>query len=344
MKPVSSRRARARAARATLAAGVTAAALALVPLAGAVAGQVPGTSGARTISGAVEPTRPAFYEPPATISGAPGTILRSEDASYVLDPLGLSTAIALGYDVFEHSLEVRRHVGYLPENTPLYHEMSVVDFLHFVAGIRGIPRHSIPDRIADVVARTGLQGAVGKTIGELSKGYRQRVGLAQALIHEPDILILDEPTSGLDPNQIKEIRDLIREIGTQKTVILSTHILPEVTATCDRAIIIHQGQVVASGTPEELMQMSSGGNAVVVRVRGPRDEVQRQLSRLDGVREVRLLDTDDGHTRLRVVGENPSALAERVYETAVSHRWILSELRPETASLEDVFAWLTKND
>jgi len=259
-------------------------------------------------------------------------------------PADSGRAVVAGYDVFEHSLEVRRHVGYLPENTPLYHEMSVVDFLHFVAGIRGIPRHSIPDRIADVVARTGLQGAVGKTIGELSKGYRQRVGLAQALIHEPDILILDEPTSGLDPNQIKEIRDLIREIGTQKTVILSTHILPEVTATCDRAIIIHQGQVVASGTPEELMQMSSGGNAVVVRVRGPRDEVQRQLSRLDGVREVRLLDTDDGHTRLRVVGENPSALAERVYETAVTNRWILSELRPETASLEDVFAWLTKND
>jgi ABC-2 type transport system ATP-binding protein len=259
-------------------------------------------------------------------------------------PADSGRAVVAGYDVFEHSLEVRKHVGYLPENTPLYHEMSVVDFLYFVAGIRGIPRHSIPDRIADVVARTGLQGAVGKIIGELSKGYRQRVGLAQALIHEPDILILDEPTSGLDPNQIKEIRDLIREIGTQKTVILSTHILPEVTATCDRAIIIHKGQVVASGTPDELMHMSSGGNAVVVRVRGPRDEVQRQLSRLDGVREVRLLDTDDGHSRLRVMGETPSALAERVYEAAVTNRWVLSELRPETASLEDVFAWLTKND
>ncbi|MGB9691500.1 MAG: ABC transporter ATP-binding protein [Candidatus Sumerlaeaceae bacterium] len=259
-------------------------------------------------------------------------------------PADSGRATVAGYDVFENSLEVRKHVGYLPENTPLYHEMSVVDFLMFVAGIRGIPRSQMPERIRDVVARTGLEGAVGKTIGELSKGYRQRVGLAQALIHDPDILILDEPTSGLDPNQIKEIRELIREIGKEKTVLLSTHILPEVTATCDRAIIIHRGQVVASGTPEQLMAMSSGGNSVVVRVRGPRDEVQQRFTEVTGVREVRLLDTENGCVRLRVMGENPQILAERLFEAAAAHKWVLSELRPEMASLEDVFERLTKND
>ncbi len=170
------------------------------------------------------------------------------------------------------------------------------------------------------------------------------MGLAQALIHDPDILILDEPTSGLDPNQIKEIRELIREIGKEKTILLSTHILPEVTATCDRAIIIHRGQVVASGTPEQLMAMSSGGNAVLVRVRGPHEQVQQRFSEVAGVREVRLLDTENGCARFRVIGDNPQILAERIFETAATNKWVLSELRPEMASLEDVFERLTKND
>jgi ABC-2 type transport system ATP-binding protein len=259
-------------------------------------------------------------------------------------PADSGRATVAGYDVFEDSLEVRKRVGYLPENTPLYYEMSVVDFLKFVAGVRRIPKSKIHERIRNVVAQTGLEGAVGKTIGELSKGYRQRVGLAQALIHEPDILILDEPTSGLDPNQIKEIRDLIREIGKEKTVILSTHILPEVTATCDRAIIIHNGRVVASGTPDELMALGAAGNSVVVRIRGPREEVQQKLAQVPGVQEVSLLDSEDGCSRLRVIGGEPFQLAERIFETAASNKWPLSELQPESATLEDVFAQLTKND
>ncbi len=259
-------------------------------------------------------------------------------------PADSGRAVVAGYDVFDQSLEVRKRVGYLPENTPLYYEMEVVDFLTFVAGVRGIPKAHLNERIGEVIVRTGLQGAVGKPIGALSKGYRQRVGLAQALIHEPDILILDEPTSGLDPNQIKEIRDLIRQIGKEKTVILSTHILPEVTATCDRAIIIHNGQVVASGTPDELMRMGSGGDSVVVRVRGPRAEVQQAFSRVEGVREVKLLEAENGCSRFRVFGANPPDLAERLFETAAKNHWVLSELKPETATLEDVFARLTKND
>ncbi|MCX7963678.1 MAG: ABC transporter ATP-binding protein [Candidatus Sumerlaea chitinivorans] len=257
-------------------------------------------------------------------------------------PADSGTATVAGYDVFEDSLEVRKRVGYLPESTPLYHEMPVVDFLKFVGEMRNIPAPRLKERIREVINLTGLEGAVGKVIGELSKGYRQRVGLAQALIHEPDILILDEPTSGLDPNQIVEIRELIREIGKEKTVILSTHILPEVTATCDRAIIISEGRVVASGTPDELMARGSGGNSVVARVHGPLDELQRKLAELPGVKEVHVLDKNTEYARLRVVGEKPDQLAEQIFHAVAQAKGSLSELRPETASLEQVFAELTR--
>jgi len=257
-------------------------------------------------------------------------------------PADSGTATVAGYDVFEDSLEVRKRVGYLPESTPLYHEMPVVDFLKFVGEMRNIPGPRLKERIREVIHLTGLKGAVGKVIGELSKGYRQRVGLAQALIHEPDILILDEPTSGLDPNQIVEIRELIREIGKEKTVILSTHILPEVTATCDRAIIISEGRVVASGTPTELMARGSGRNSVVARVRGPLEELQRKLAELPGVTEVHVLEKNADSARLRIVGEKPDELAEQVFHTVAQAKGSLSELRPETASLEQVFAELTR--
>lgn len=257
-------------------------------------------------------------------------------------PADSGTATVAGYDVFEDSLEVRKRVGYLPESTPLYHEMPVVDFLKFVGEMRNIPAPRLKERIREVIQLTGLEGAVGKVIGELSKGYRQRVGLAQALIHEPDILILDEPTSGLDPNQIVEIRELIREIGKEKTVILSTHILPEVTATCDRAIIISEGRVVASGTPDELMARGSGGNSVVARVHGPLEELQRKLAELPGVKEVQVLDKNAEYARLRVVGEKPDQLAEQIFQVVAQAKGSLSELRPETASLEQVFAELTR--
>jgi ABC-2 type transport system ATP-binding protein len=247
-----------------------------------------------------------------------------------------------GFDVFRNSLEVRRCVGYLPESTPLYHEMPVVDFLKFVGQMRGMKGAGLSAGIRKVVKLTGLEGAVGKTIGELSKGYRQRVGLAQALIHEPDILVLDEPTSGLDPNQIKDIRDLIREIGREKTVILSTHILPEVTATCDRAVIISDGAVVASGTPDELMARGTGGKSVVARVRGPQDQVAKKLSEIKGVEEVKLIDREEGVARYRVVSPKASDLAEKVFQTVAEGRWTLSELRTESASLEDVFMDLTR--
>lgn len=247
-----------------------------------------------------------------------------------------------GYDVFEDSLQVRKRVGYLPENAPLYHEMSVIDFLKFVGQMRGLKGAHLSKRIAEVVRLASLQGASGKNIGELSKGYRQRVGLAQALIHEPDILILDEPTTGLDPNQIMEIRDLIREIGREKTVILSTHILPEVTATCDRALIIADGKLVASGTPQELMSRGAGGQSVIARIRGPQAEVEKRLVEIAGVTEVRILEKGDGTVRYHLSGKRDGELPEKVFQAVVANRWALSELKPEGATLEEVFAELTQ--
>lgn len=169
----------------------------------------------------------------------------------LLDASDGQAAVA-GFDVRTHPAEVRKRIGYLPENIPLYDEMILYDYLHFIAEIRGVPRSKRKERITSVALQTGLDQVLARVIGELSKGYRQRIGLAQAIIHAPDVLILDEPTTGLDPNQLREIRDVIKEIGREKTVIFSTHILQEVTAVCDRIVIIAQGRLVADGTLDEL--------------------------------------------------------------------------------------------
>jgi ABC-2 type transport system ATP-binding protein len=258
-------------------------------------------------------------------------------------PADQGRATVAGYDVFEDSLEVRRRVGYLPESAPLYHEMPVIDFLKFVGQMRGIKGARLRSRLLDVVGVTSLKDATGKYIGELSKGFRQRVALAQALLHEPDVLVLDEPTSGLDPNQQREIRDVIRQIGKEKTVILSTHILPEVTATCDRAIIINDGEVVASGTPEALMSSSGGSQTVVARIRGPQTDVERKLGQLANVTDVRAEDAGNGWVRYEVrTGKDGDVLGEKLFDLAVQSHWKISELRTEGATLEDVFAELTR--
>ncbi len=257
-------------------------------------------------------------------------------------PADSGKATVAGYDVFDHSIDVRRHVGYLPENAPLYTDMPVVDFLKFCGSMRGIKGAKLKSRVKDVIDRTGLSPAVGKNISELSKGYRQRVCLAQSLLHEPDVLILDEPTSGLDPNQIKEIRDLIREIGREKTVILSTHIMAEVTATCDRAIIIADGRVVASGTPDELAARSGGGHNVIARLKGPQADIERGLKALPGVTGVRVLEKEGSHARYDILAAKAGDLPEQVFRAAVENKWVLTELRQDAATLEDVFSELTK--
>ncbi len=182
---------------------------------------------------------------------------------------------------------LKKHIGYLPENNPLYQDMPVMDYLEFVAGLQGISKENIPSRVAEMIRVTGLNQEKHKKIGELSKGYKQRVGLAQALIHDPEILILDEPTSGLDPNQIVEIRKLIRELGKHKTVILSTHILPEVEATCDRILIINQGKIVADGTSDILRKQASGEDHIRVKIEdGDPNEIFKALQGLTLVTRV----------------------------------------------------------
>jgi len=257
------------------------------------------------------------------------------------------TAELAGFDVTRRPLEVRRRIGYLPESAPLYEDMGTVDYLLYVGEMRGFDRTEARGRVARMVELCGLGPALTKNIGQLSKGFRQRVGLAQALIHEPDILVLDEPTTGLDPNQIIEIRSLIKEIGREKTIILSTHILPEVSATCDRVIIISQGKLVGSGTPDELSRRAGGSRGVTAVVRGNGADVEGGFKTLELAGGVDFLGPEGEALRYRVRardGADLGRLAEAVSGMAALRGWALRELRPEAASLEDVFRELTTGE
>jgi ABC-2 type transport system ATP-binding protein len=262
-------------------------------------------------------------------------------------PPDSGSATVAGFDVVRQAREVCRRVGYLPENAPLYEDMGSVDYLFYVAEMRNIRASEIRGRVARVVETCGLGPALPKKIGQLSKGFRQRVGLAQAMIHEPDILILDEPTSGLDPNQIIEIRQLIKEIGKEKTVILSTHILPEVSATCDRIIIISDGRLVGSGTPEELAYQAAGGVGVSVLLRGDGSDITGGLESLDLARSVDFVGVEGDALRYRIQatdGAEAGALAEAISGLAALRGWPLRELSPHGATLEDVFRELTTRE
>jgi gliding motility-associated transport system ATP-binding protein len=246
------------------------------------------------------------------------------------------------FNIRDNSLEIRRMIGYLPESTPLYTDMGVVDYLLFIAELRNIPKRNRLKRVREMVEVCCLEKEIKKNIGELSKGYRQRVGLAQAMIHEPDILILDEPTSGLDPNQIIEIRELIKSIGKEKTIILCTHILPEVTATCDRAIIIHNGKLVADGTTEELVERSRGRTILYVKVKGPEGEVSSKLQELISVENVKKLGSENnGFNRFEIIAQKAKDPSEDIFRMVVSSNWILTEMSQEQASLENIFRELT---
>jgi ABC-2 type transport system ATP-binding protein len=255
------------------------------------------------------------------------------------------TATVAGHDIFEHSLEVRKRIGYLPENAPLYTDLSVYEYLKFVAEIRSIPRDKHREKIKKIIEICGLKTVLHRTVGELSRGYRQRVGLAQAMIHDPDILVLDEPTVGLDPNQIVEIRQLIREIGREKTILLSTHILPEAAATCGRVLIINRGKIVASGTPEELQGRAAGGMQVTVGIRGPEAEVLEKLAALRGFKDVRKMGLGEGnHVRYSLKSGDGAGSGEEIFRLAVENRWSLNEIHAETLSLEDIFKELTTKE
>jgi ABC-2 type transport system ATP-binding protein len=237
---------------------------------------------------------------------------------------------------------IKKNIGYLPENNPLYSDMAVLDYLAYVAGLHGINKLKTKDRILEMVNVCGLEGEKHKKISELSKGYKQRVGLAQALIHDPKVLILDEPTTGLDPNQIVEIRELIREIGKEKTVILSSHILAEVEATCDRILIINKGKIVADGTPAELRSQAKGKELVKLTLEeADINTAVKLLQKVDSVEMVDIL-SKSGNT-LEIHSKPGMSSRRDIFNCCVSNNWIITELTPTETKLEDIFRELTMN-
>jgi len=251
------------------------------------------------------------------------------------------SATVAGFDVAAEPLEVRRRLGYLPENNPLYPDMTVAEYLSLVAEVRGVPRADKTRMIGRAVESCGLGSVRGRIIDQLSKGFRQRVGLAGALLHDPEVLILDEPTVGLDPTQIIEIRELIRGIGSEKTVLLSSHILPEVEATCQRVLIFNEGHLVGQGTPAELAAQARGSEFVDLAVRGPREEIAREIAAVPGVVECVAAGEEPGVPLFRVrcaIGADPR---EDLAAAIARRGWGLRELHAERLSLEAVFIKLT---
>ncbi|MBI1800337.1 MAG: ABC transporter ATP-binding protein [Chloroflexi bacterium] len=253
-------------------------------------------------------------------------------------PPTAGTATVAGYDVFEQSLEVRKRIGYMPESVPLYPEMSVWDYLNFMAELRHLTDRE--DHVEHVMDAVQITDRADQLIGKLSKGFRQRVGLAQALVHDPEVLILDEPTVGLDPKQIIEVRELIKGLAGERTVILSTHILPEVQQICSRVLIINKGHIVAEDTPERLTAALQGTERVHLQLRSPTEQTAELLGRIENVLNVRPL--DGGHFEVEcALGMDRR---EEIARLAVNRDWGLLELRPVRLSLEDIFLQLTTED
>jgi len=255
------------------------------------------------------------------------------------------TARIAGYDIFADSLQVRRRLGYVPENAPLYTDMPVVSFLKFAAEVKGLSRRERLRQVGQVMDDCGIKDVQHRYIGKLSKGYRQRVALAQALLGNPDVLILDEPTIGLDPRQIIDIRQLIKGLAGQKTVILSTHILPEVSMTCQRVIIINRGRLVAVDTPENLTTKLQTSSRLLVRVEGPATEVVRALGVVAGVQTVKEDGSGPGHVVTCIIESKKDRDVRKDVAAAVVHQnWGLLELRPVDLTLEDVFVRLVTEE
>jgi ABC-2 type transport system ATP-binding protein len=261
-------------------------------------------------------------------------------------PPTAGTANIAGYDVLTHPMEVKKRIGYLPENPPVYPEMEVSEYLDFVGRLKGIRSGEINRRVDEVLGRCAIGDVRSKLIGKLSKGYRQRVGIAQAIIHNPDVLILDEPTSGLDPKQIIEIRELLRQLAGEHTIILSTHILSEVEHSCERVIIIAQGKLVAIDSVANLTNRLRGSEAVAVEVqaadgRPNPSDVQQRLEQVSGVSRVVMKDSKDGRLQFEIESLQGRQIRSDVARTVVNAGWNLNELRPVGLSLEDIFLQLT---
>jgi ABC-2 type transport system ATP-binding protein len=245
-------------------------------------------------------------------------------------------------DVVEDSLKIRQKIGFLPENNPLYEDLKVGEYLTYAAQMHGLPKNKIKAAVTKVIDTCGLKDRVNQEIGTLSKGFKQRVGLAQALVNDPEILILDEPTEGLDPNQRIEIRDLIKKIGSQKTVILSSHVLSEVDATCNRVLIISQGKIVASGTPEELKSQSATQTKIFVKVEGPLEQIVEAVKKIDGVDKIISAKNEGNLCILEIETASDKEVRKPLVQLILDRNWQLLEINKQEKSLEDIFVKLTK--
>ncbi|MCX7848211.1 MAG: ATP-binding cassette domain-containing protein [bacterium] len=253
------------------------------------------------------------------------------------------TAKVHGYDILEEPVRVRQHIGYLPENAPVYHDMSVAGYLRFIAEMRGLRGSRLHSRVEEIIETCYLKGVRNQSVGTLSKGYKQRVCFAQAILHDPPILILDEPTDGLDPNQKYEVRQLIKRMGERKCIILSTHILEEVEAVCTRAIIIAKGKIVANGTPAELRARSTVHGAVTLAVRGVSEkEVVPLLGNLPNVYHVKVLGESNGCLQVQVLPKPGMAIAYSVSAAARERKWAVEEFHVEQGRLDEVFRMITQ--
>ncbi|MBI5421638.1 ATP-binding cassette domain-containing protein [Candidatus Peregrinibacteria bacterium] len=250
-----------------------------------------------------------------------------------------------GHDCLRESMAVRRTIGYLPENNPLYTEMTVAEYLLYMAELHGVAQEHTLERLGVVAGECGIKDRLNDSIGTLSKGYRQRVGIAAALIHDPEILILDEPTVGLDPNQIIEIRNLIKKMGQEKTVVLCSHILAEVELTCNRIMIVNEGQIVASGTPGELRNLVEGHANLKLVIRGDKRKAMTVLKEVPGVKDVKALPAKEKGAHLfEVSTAKKKDLREAITQAIFTHELILLEIHKETVSLEAIFNQVTNSD
>ena len=260
-------------------------------------------------------------------------------------PATKGTAKVAGYDVFKDSLEVRKRIGYQPENVPTYRDMSVSAYLNFVAQVRGIDRRERKAKIGKVMDECGITEVSGKLIGKLSKGYRQRVGIAQALVHDPEVLILDEPTIGLDPRQIHGMRDLIKNLGGKRTIILSTHILPEVSMTCQRVVIINEGRLIAVDTPDNLMARLQKGTKILAEIEGPPDDIMKELKGVSGVTKIEKKDAKSENTFTYLIDSTIDRdIRKELFATISKNGWSLTEIRQIDMSLEDIFLKLVTEE
>ncbi|MBO0857549.1 MAG: ABC transporter ATP-binding protein [Chloracidobacterium sp.] len=254
------------------------------------------------------------------------------------------TARIAGFDVFEQSMEVRKRIGYLPETPPLYPDMTISAYLTFVAQIKGVQSTEIPNRVAEAIRMTSLTERKDELIKRLSRGFKQRVGIAQAIVHNPDVIILDEPTVGLDPNQIKEVRSLIKNLAGQHTIILSTHILPEVEMTCDRVVIINKGRIAAIDTTQNLTTQLKGGERVRLQIKGAAEGLRDSISSIMGVRNVEVLSNADNLVTAEIESERGADLRAQIASRVVTRGFDLLEMRAINLSLEDIFMQLTTEE